>query len=370
MGLFYVRFKRMHILHLIYDHMQNPWVGGGGAVRAYELNKRLAKRGHRVLTVSGNYPGAMDYEEENLAFKFMGSAGSYLSSTFSYALNAAGFVKKHGRKFDMIVEDFAPWNPLFSKFLTKKPVILIVHHKEGAGILKRRNFLGLPFYLIEKAYPKFFPRVIAVSEETKRKFGLPGAKVILAGIDEELMPREPLPEEERGDYVLFMGRLHIKNKGIDTLLEAMKKIPETRFVVLGRGPDEERVKEMAKGLRVEFMGFLKDMKKIELLRRAKLFLFPSRFEGFGIAALEAGAAGTPVIASDIPELSFVRDGGFGLSFRKGDPDDLAQKINALLKDHSLRAQMGRKGIEFARECTWEKRAAEYEKYLLENSLSQ
>jgi len=347
--------------------MNNPWVGGGGAVRAYELNRRIAKRGHRVLTVSGNYPGARDYEEENLAFKFLGSGRNYVSSTFSYAFKAAGFVKKYGHKFDVLVEDFAPWNPVFSRFLTKKPVVLIVHHKEGAGILKRWNILGLPFYLTEKVYPKFFPRVVAVSEETKRKFGLPGAQVILAGIDEELMPSEPLPEAERGDYVLFMGRLHIKNKGLDTLFDAMKRNPQTRLIILGRGPDEEKVKEMAKGARAEFMGFLKDMKKIELLRRAKLFVFPSRFEGFGIAALEAGAAGTPVLASDIPELFFVRKGGFGLTFRKGDPGDLARKMDSLLKDGSLRAQMGKKGIEFAREYTWEKRAAEYEKYLLQNS---
>jgi glycogen(starch) synthase len=109
----------LKILHLIYDHMNNPWVGGGGAVRAYELSKRLAQRGHSITVISGRYPGAKDYDEGGLCYKFVGSDGNYVLSTFSYALQAARYVRRHGGDFDVVVEEYAPWNPVFSRFMTR-----------------------------------------------------------------------------------------------------------------------------------------------------------------------------------------------------------------------------------------------------------
>ena len=50
--------RRMRILHLIYDDIGNPWLGGGGAVRTLEINRRLAARGHQVIVLCGAYPGA------------------------------------------------------------------------------------------------------------------------------------------------------------------------------------------------------------------------------------------------------------------------------------------------------------------------
>jgi len=82
----------MKILHLIYDHINNPWVGGGGAVRVYEIYKRLADR-HYITIVCGKYPEAKDYEEGNLRFHFVGtSKNNYVLSTFSYAVKAAQFL--------------------------------------------------------------------------------------------------------------------------------------------------------------------------------------------------------------------------------------------------------------------------------------
>lgn len=136
----------MRITHLIYDHARNPWFGGAGAVRVYEIYKELAKKGHKVTIVCRIYPGSSDYDEGNLSFKFIGNKRNYILSIFSYAFKAAGFVKKYGDEFDLIVEDFAPWNPLFSKFFTKRPVILHINHAEGKGILKRWSILGIPFF--------------------------------------------------------------------------------------------------------------------------------------------------------------------------------------------------------------------------------
>src|SRR5208283_700092 len=207
----------MKILHLIYDHSNNPWVGGGGAVRVYEICKRLVRRGHDVTIVSGNYPGAVNYTEEGLRFVFTGSRKNYILSTFSYALEAASLVKKQGQGFDIVIEDFAPWNPVFSAFLTKKPVVLHVNHREGLNIPRRWLVAGLPFFLIEKFYPLAFRHVTALSVETRKKIGIDRAIIVPPGIDKKFFedPQKTLGgANEAVPPLLYVGRLHIKNKGL------------------------------------------------------------------------------------------------------------------------------------------------------------
>ncbi len=355
---------RVRIFHFIYDHAGNPWVGGGGAVRAVEIYKRIASR-HEVTIISGRYPGAADHTADGIRFHFVGyPRKNYLLSTFCYAAASFRFLKESGWQADVIVEDFAPWNPIFSRFASDRTVILHLNHREGAGILKRWYVLpGLPFYLIEKYYPRFFKNVTALSEETRRKFGV-GALILPAGIDEAVLSGAP---EAKEDFILFAGRLHIKNKGLDTLLEAMRLLPSERLVIAGKGPDTERLKRMLRELglsNVEFAGFVDEQKKMELMRRAKLFVLPSRFEGYGIVLLECAAGATPAVVSDIPELGFAVNAGFAVNFRKGDSIDLAEKISLLGgKDRERRRQMGSNGLRFARDNTWSSVAAEFESYL-------
>ncbi|MDA8088359.1 MAG: glycosyltransferase family 4 protein [Nitrospiraceae bacterium] len=355
----------MRIFHFIYDHVGNPWVGGGGAVRIFEIYKRLAQR-HEITVVSGSYPGAQDHIADGIRFHFIGSKkNNYVLSTFCYAASAFRFLKEHGGQTDIVVEDFAPWNPIFSLLaVRKKPVILHLNHREGAGILRRWYILpGLPFYLIEKFYPKFFKNIITVSEGTRRKFGV-NAIIISNGIDEEVLAGPP--PEEKETFLFFAGRLHKKNKGLDTLLEAMRLLPSERLIIAGRGPDEEKLKKMQKELgldNVEFAGFVSGERKMELMRKAKLFVLPSRFEGYGIVLLESAAGATPAVASDIPELGFAVNAGFAVNFRMGDSKDLAEKIKFLGNNDPLRRQMGAKGLKFAADNTWSTVAMEFESYL-------
>ena len=353
---------------MIYDHSGNPWVGGGGAVRVYEICKRLARSGHEVTILSGNYPGAADYTEDGLRFVFIGSMRNYMWSTFSYALKAASFVKKQGQAFDIIVEDFAPWNPVFSVFLTKKPVVLHINHREGINILRRWLVAGLPFFLIEKFYPHAFRHVSALSVETRKKIGIAGAVVVPAGIDEKFFedPQSLVGADEAVPPLLYVGRLHIKNKGLDTLLYAMKDL-DAKLLLAGRGKDEDCLKQIIKKLGIDnvaLAGFVGETEKIHLLRNTQALVLPSRFEGWGIVVLEAAACGKPVIVSDIPELRYAVDAGFGISFKKGDSKDLARKIRLLLKSGQLKRDMGLKAREYAKNCTWDRIALDYEQFLL------
>ncbi|HOA82828.1 MAG TPA: glycosyltransferase family 4 protein [Thermodesulfovibrio thiophilus] len=350
----------MKILHLIYDHINNPWIGGGGAVRAYEINKRLAMKGHEILTISGKYPDAEDYEEDNLRFNFLGSDKNYVLSVFSYVFKAIQYLKKHAYDFDIVIEDFAPWNPVFSSFFHKN-VILQLHHKEGRNILRKYFILGLPFYLIEMFYPKLFSNIITVSNKTRDNFRVNSA-VIPNGISEVLLYEKSLNH----DYIAYIGRIDIYNKGLDVLLTAVKNI-KIKILIAGKGKDENKLTKKIKNLNItniHFIGFLAENKKVSFISKAKFLIMPSRFEGQGIVALEAASMGKPVIVSDIPELRWVVEAGFGISFKSEDATDLAEKINFLLQRDDLITEMGKRGIEYAKQFTWDRIAEKYEHYLL------
>lgn len=359
----------MKVLHLLYDHTKNPWVGGGGATRCHELYSRLAAQGHEITVVSGRYPGAADYSAENasgsLNYRFVGTgAESYPGSTFAYAFGAARFVLSYASRYDVIVEDFAPWNPVMSRFLTRRPVVLQVHHKEGSGILRRHHLAGLPFMFAESIYPRLFRNVCTVSAEMSRQFGQPRAQVIENGIDSSLLSLERRDTSGEG-FILYMGRLEIANKGLDVLMKAMRKSRLEPLVIAGRGRDEARLREMSKGLRVEFRGFVSDEEKRRLLGSCSALVLPSRFEGWGISALEAAACGAPAVVSDIPGLRWAVEAGFALPFRAESPEDLAAKLATLRDNPGIGQELGSIGRAFASGLTWEAQAKAYEQYLLD-----
>lgn len=354
----------MKILYLIYDHTLNPWLGGGGAVRAHELNRRLVSMGHSVTVLSGRYPGAVDGSVDGVEYIFRGlSSLGYVMSTFSYAAAASAYVKDNSKNFDLVIEDFAPWNPAFCCWLSSVPVALHVNHREGTGILKRYGPLGLPFYLTDMHYHKMFKNVFVASEGTQKRLARPDAAVVPNGLGKDTIKAgaEAAGEPEQG-YVLYMGRLEIANKGLDTLIKAAPMI-DAKVIIAGRGRDEARLRNMARGLNVEFAGFVPEEQKASLMAGASVLVLPSRFEGWGIVVLEAAASGRPVVASDIDELSYVADSGIGLTFKTAKADDLAHKVKQLLSDNSARAGMGSRALAFAASHDWDDMAALYAKYI-------
>jgi phosphatidylinositol alpha-1,6-mannosyltransferase len=161
--------------------------------------------------------------------------------------------------------------------------------------------------------------------------------------------------------LLCMHRL-VPRKGTSLLLEAlaaMKRIPWTLDIV-GRGEEEERLREMARELdledRVRFVPPVADAEKIRLLRQASIFILPSlppignnHVEGLGLTLLEAQSVCLPVLAArtgGIPEA--VQEGLTGVLFRAGDRDDLREQLTALLADPGRLKDMGRAGPEWVR----------------------
>jgi len=353
----------MRILHCIYDHVRNPWVGGGGATRVYEIYRRLSDR-HEITVVCGRYPGSANYKDENVTYEFVGTgSNNYVLSTLWYAVRGHGFLKEHAHEFDVIVEDFAPYNPLFS-FREKRNAVVQLHQKEGVQHLKKYSIFGCVFMLVESLYPKRFTYAVTEAREALGKFGLgPQAVAIANGFDPLLLTED----RHDGEYLLFLGRFDIRQKGLDTLSKALALTP-LLLVIAGGGKDEVRVRslfsEAVRAGRAEFAGFVSGRKKADLIRKCLCMVLPSRYEGQPVTVIESAACGKPVIVSDIPELRYVVEGGFGLSFRVGDAKDFAEKITLLSRDQALRQEMGIRAREYARNFSWDRIAVEYENYLI------
>ncbi|KAM3103176.1 glycosyltransferase [Phormidesmis sp. 146-12] len=160
-----------------------------------------------------------------------------------------------------------------------------------------------------------------------------------------------LPKDlQRGEIqILFIGRLESR-KGIDIFLKALKILmpQDSRISVWIAGKDIEGWQEKVGSIlnrtlqtRVQFLGMVTEERRELLYANCDFMVFPSRYESFGLVALEAMVHQKPVIgarAGAIPEV--VTDGESGLLFEPDNPKDLAQKILKLVTDDHLRQRLG------------------------------
>jgi phosphatidyl-myo-inositol dimannoside synthase len=177
-----------------------------------------------------------------------------------------------------------------------------------------------------------------------------------------------------GPLLLSVARL-VRRKGIDTVIEALPAIlahhPTTTYVVVGTGPDLERLQALADTLGVsDHVRFLGDVEEEDLpacYAAADLFLLPAReipaedeVEGFGIAYVEAAASCVPSIAAESGGVAdAVCDGVSGVLVAPNSPDAVAAASVRLLSDPVLRARLGHAGRALVeRHLNWDRAAAE------------
>ncbi|MEL7480629.1 MAG: glycosyltransferase [Pseudomonadota bacterium] len=149
--------------------------------------------------------------------------------------------------------------------------------------------------------------------------------------------RSTLDTPADAPVALALARLHEK-KGLDTLLDAAKRLPELYVWIAGDGPLEAALKAQAKALgisdRVRFLGWRND--RGSLLAACDLVAFPSRYEPFGTVTVDAWAAGKPLVAADaVGPAAYIEDGVSGLLVPKNDDEALAAAIRRVLEDPGL-----------------------------------
>ncbi len=219
---------------------------------------------------------------------------------------------------------------------------------------------------LERANAHRADRVIVTSEYSRgvacEAYGLPAEKVGVVGNGIHPAHWERVSESRRpaGRTILSVARQYPR-KNTRSLVGAMPRVlaaaPDAKLRVVGGGPEwkslEKQVDRLGLGTAVTLLG---EVPGDEAVRReygaADVFCLPSLQEGFGIAYLEAMAAGLPVVALDVaaaPEI--VGEAGVLLP-PPGDEAALAGALIDLLKNPALREELGRRGIERAAACAW------------------
>jgi len=218
------------------------------------------------------------------------------------------------------------------------------------------NLLVFLYGVADRLVLRKYARVVAVSDEVKRRLLKAGVRkdairLIRNGI--ELRPFDnatpSLREDSTSDGTLIVGligRLSIE-KGIDIFLQAaarvLVKFPSARFVVVGEGPDKDKLEQLVDELNirgsVSMLGRRSDMPSV--YASLDVMVSSSRQEGLPIAILEGMASGLPLVATAVGEVpTVVVDGQTGVLVSAEDVDSLAEGVLRLLRDSEMRARFG------------------------------
>jgi len=180
----------------------------------------------------------------------------------------------------------------------------------------------------------------------------------------EAAPRSDIGVPEDYFLIITVARLDRK-KSHDLVLEALEKLENTHYLIVGTGPERENLEEKAENLavsdKVTFAGYVEEEKLPGYYKTSDLYVMPSRFieetgniETFGISFLEANAAGKAVIGADNGGMEeSIKDCETGF-LAETDPQDIRDKIIKLKEEDNLRSEMEENAVEWAREHDWPK----------------
>ncbi|MFY9717398.1 MAG: glycosyltransferase family 4 protein [Thermoplasmata archaeon] len=357
-----------------------PSHSGGLGVHCYEICREITKLGHRVTFLSP-FSGPFT-PVGGVTFRHPGEPVEGKPPEFPPAYWSG---ELPGSPFGDSIDGYNAW--VGSLRLSSKPDIVHVHDwfgTRGGGALARR--LGVPLVMTvhsteydrslghpwahilerEQAGIDAATRVIAVSQHLKlqlvQRYRAEPARVTV--IYNAVRPSERLAEiDPKRRVVLYVGRLAVM-KGVDTFLRAAAVVAsafsDVLFVIAGEGPEYGRLVELAArlgiGERVMFLGKVSDEERELLLAGSSVFVLPSVVEPFGIAALEAMAAGVPTIVSKTSGVAEISSGTFRVDF--WDVDEFASRIAELLEYPTLRRAMSDQGQWEALRAGWPERALE------------
>jgi glycogen(starch) synthase len=338
---------------------------GGLAQHVYDLTNALAANGVDVHLITSGGMGAPHFEQVN---------GVKVYRVDPYRVSSPDFVTWVAQFNVALLERAIPlmsdtgdihilhahdWLVAYAaraiKHAGRLPLVVTIHATEygrnnGLHNDTQRHISDIEWWLTYEAW-----RVICCSHfmesEVGRVFQLPQDKVAVIpnGVDAGNF-NIGSKRARRSDYaapdekiIFYVGRL-VQEKGIQVLLDAAPEIlshyPQTKFVIAGKGPFLDALKQQAAVMgianRVYFTGYIHDEVRNSLYSWADAAVFPSLYEPFGIVALEAMAARTPVVVSDCGGISeIVRHGEDGLKAKTGNSHSLAQNILALLRQPQL-----------------------------------
>jgi glycosyltransferase involved in cell wall biosynthesis len=275
--------------------------------------------------------------------------------------------KLRSQQFDVFLSTY--YDPYFLDHIGKKPFILtvydMIHEIFPEHFVNDKKTVPQKKLLIEKA-----DKIVAISKQTKKDilkfYPTVGAdKIDVVYLSQTIIDNVlPIAAELPKNFILFVGnRGAYKNFKlfIETAISFLKADPTLCIVCAGGGKLSDNEIKMLQDSGIANKVIQKDYKDSELAsfyRSAKVFVFPSAYEGFGIPTLEAMKCGCPVIlanSSCLPEVG----GDAALYFESDNKNSLANAISKVLNDEQLRKELIAKGYRQVKEFSWDKTAEGY-----------
>ena len=360
-----------------------PAIRGGEEAVLHELNTRFTRRGHDVDIYTPAFRRLRGVDDASTAKNVIRLPVP--SIPFFYHFEFARKLRRAlaGREYDFILNT----HHHLGHRLGRSPHVVRVPETSYSGS-KWARATG-PVTLLEAVTRRTIGRwvergvyrhsdhIVAVAEHIADqlvRFGVPRDKITVIGngVDcERFCPasdKGPPDRTARDPVLIYAGRL-VHGKNIPLLLDAAAILAARgrrfRVRILGNGPQRRELKRAAARLgltdRVEFPGRVDADKLPDEHRRSDVFVLPSRYEGMPNAVLEAMACGVPAVLTRFQGAEkIVRSGYNGVVLRRDTPEELAEVLDALLRDPAARNTMGRHARQLmVAEFSWRRIADQY-----------
>ncbi len=358
----------MNILLLSWEYP--PRIIGGLGTHVYKLATNLAKQGVNIHVVTKDVFGAPDYEK---------SEGVHIHRVPLYPP-------------EIPQDDWVAWTLQFNMALMERAVPIINERVGSVNVIHAHDWLVAHASIaLKHAYRIPMVATVHATEYGRHQGHLPGpmqkiihqcewwltfesfrticcsnymkgevvqifelppdkVDVVPNGIEMDDFCGDVSAELTRQKYIrpdsrmiFFVGRL-VYEKGVQTVIEAMPRVlarvPDVRFLIAGTGPHMRQLKAQVQELqldnKIHFLGFVDTQRLSTFYKCADMTVVPSIYEPFGMVALEAMAAGSPVIVADTGGLKEnVVHEATGLKFKPGNPESLAEAMIRVLDDREL-----------------------------------
>jgi L-malate glycosyltransferase len=331
-----------------------PPVAAGPGYHVYGLSRKLIERKHQVAIVtrgSWKKPYCEDVINGITIYRVR-FIPIYPFHLQLHGFFVSRFLKSIGSNFDLVHMHNA--NIPFVK--TSLPKV-VTEHGTMRGYVPYRKILDFPSLIvrtfssmyieIDRQIVKCADKVIAISktcaDELRFFYGIENSELIPNAVDSTFFcPSNTKDAKDR--YVLYCGRLSAE-KGLIDLIESapyiIKKYPDFKFMIVGNGPLEKRLKKLVARLNIKknfhFTGAIDHNSLLKLYQNATVFSLPSYREGLPTTLLEAMSCGIPVVATSIPGVSdVISDHKTGLLVPPHNPEKMANAILMLIEDGKLR----------------------------------
>lgn len=356
----------MNVLQLSGEYFDD--IGKGVGSYTYNLSRNLTYLGHKVDIVAyvhGNIrakiPGSIIY---NVPFR-----KTPYFNFFSWGLDASKLIQTISKKYDLIHLHLP--GCLSYPFFDRCNIPLVVtthttyfdpiHPKWRKPYIFMRDFLSL-----KKA--KYIITVSQAIKDEVIRMGINPEKIVRVPVGADLDTFHPRKEKKNKKIFtpqnnndtlvfLFVGSIK-KRKGIEFLLEAIKRLPKkinnkTFFAIVGNGPLLNYTRTKYSELRnVHFYGFISNDLLSSFYHNADLFIFPSLYEGLPTVVLEAMSSGLPIITTNIPSLRNFIKSDFGILVEPGNVNEISKAIEHIYNNKDMLNYMSQQSLYHVYKYDW------------------